>query len=212
MILRRMPNQSPSLDLMFQALADPTRRVIVERLAQGPASVSELAQPFAMSLPAVFQHLQMLEASGFLAAYAAGVIVGNGAGARAPAVERAFEAFGWVAQIGLFLVLGLLVTPHDLVPLAMPALSVAAALIFVARPLSALICLRPLGFGWGETGFVGWVGLRGAVPIYLALIPVLQGVPGSELIFTAAFLIVLVSLAVQGWTIGPVARLMRLGA
>jgi cell volume regulation protein A len=83
---------------------------------------------------------------------------------------------------------------------------IGGALVLAA----ALLCLRPFGFGWGECGFVGWVGLRGAVPIYLAIIPVLSGVPHGELDFAVAFLIVLVSLAVQGWTVGPAARLFGL--
>jgi cell volume regulation protein A len=125
-------------------------------------------------------------------------------------VEQAFEAFGWIAQIGLFLGLGLLVTPHELIPLAWTAAAVAAVLIFVARPLSAFMCLKPFNFGWGESAFIGWVGLRGGVPIYLATIPVLAGVPHGELGFAAAFVIVLVSLVVQGWTVGPAARLFGL--
>jgi cell volume regulation protein A len=158
----------------------------------------------------LFGAAQVLECSGFLAIYLAGVIVATRAGARVQAMTRVFEAFGWIAQIGLFLMLGLLITPHDMVPLAVSATSVALALMLVARPLSVLICLRPFGFGWGESGFIGWVGLRGAVPIYLAIIPVLSGVPHGELGFAAAFLIVLVSLVVQGWTVGPAARLFGL--
>jgi potassium/hydrogen antiporter len=102
------------------------------------------------------------------------------------------------------------VTPHDLLPLVPRAAVVALGLIVVARPLACVLCLKPFGFGWGETGFVGWVGLRGAVPIYLAMIPVLEGVANSEVGFAAAFVIVLVSLLVQGWTIGPAARLFGL--
>jgi cell volume regulation protein A len=83
-------------------------------------------------------------------------------------------------------------------------------LIFVARPVSAFLCLKPFRFGWGESAFIGWVGLRGGVPIYLAIIPVLAGVPNGELGFAAAFVIVLVSLVVQGWTVGPAARLFGL--
>jgi potassium/hydrogen antiporter len=159
---------------------------------------------------AVFGAAQMLECSGFLAIYLAGAIVANWAGTRAHPMEQAFETFGWIAQIGLFLGLGLLVTPHELVPLAWTAIEIALLLIFVARPLSALLCLKPFGFSWGESGFIGWVGLRGGVPIYLATIPVIAGVPLGELGFAAAFVIVLVSLVVQGWTIGPAARLFGL--
>jgi cell volume regulation protein A len=161
---------------------------------------------------ALFGAAQMVEASGFLAIYLSGVIVANRAGGRADGVAQAFEAFGWIAQIGLFLGLGLLVTPHELVPLAWTAVEVAMVLIFVGRPVSAFLCLKPFGFGWGESAFIGWVGLRGGVPIYLAIIPVLAGVPNGELGFAAAFVIVLVSLVVQGWTVGPAARLFGLTA
>lgn len=161
---------------------------------------------------ALFGGAQMLDASGFLAVYAAGVMVGNQVGARpAESLEPAFEAFAWVAQIGLFLMLGLLVTPHDLVSLILPSVALAVVLMLVARPLATVLCLKPFGFSWSETGFVGWVGLRGGVPIYLAIIPVLDGLPNSERGFATAFVIVLTSLAVQGWTIAPVARLLKLG-
>jgi cell volume regulation protein A len=160
---------------------------------------------------ALFGACQSLETSGFLAVYVAGVVVGTRAGVLAHGIEQAFEAFGWIAQIGLFLMLGLLVTPHDVVPLLGQAMMTAIVLIFIARPLAGVICLKPFGFSWGETGFIGWVGLRGAVPIYLAMIPVLSGLPYGESGFSAAFAIVVLSLAVQGWSIKPVAKLMRLG-
>jgi NhaP-type Na+/H+ and K+/H+ antiporter len=181
--------------------------VILRRLRAEPSLLPVLLLSAAMAL---FGACQMLHASGFLAVYVAGVVAGNRGGERAAGLERAFEAFGWVAQIGLFLLLGLLVTPHDLLPLVPRAAVVALGLIVVARPLACVLCLKPFGFGWGETGFVGWVGLRGAVPIYLAMIPVLEGVANSEVGFAAAFVIVLVSLLVQGWTIGPAARLFGL--
>jgi potassium/hydrogen antiporter len=158
----------------------------------------------------LFGAAQLAETSGFLAIYLAGVIVAHRAGPRAQPVGKSFESFGWIAQIGLFLGLGLLVTPHTLVPLVWTASEIALVLIFVARPVSAFLCLKPFRFGWGESAFIGWVGLRGGVPIYLAIIPVLAGVPRGELGFAAAFVIVLVSLVVQGWTVGPAARLFRL--
>jgi cell volume regulation protein A len=158
----------------------------------------------------VFGAAQMLECSGFLAIYLAGVIVANRAGPHALRLGQDFETYGWIAQIGLFLGLGLLVTPHTMVPLVWTAIGVAAVLIFIARPLSAFLCLKPFGFSWGEGAFIGWVGLRGGVPIYLATIPVIAGVPRGELGFASAFVIVLVSLVVQGWTVGPAARLFGL--
>jgi cell volume regulation protein A len=157
---------------------------------------------------AVFGAGQLFECSGFLAVYLAGLLVGNYGGARAAAVEQGFEAFTWIAQVGLFLALGLLVNPRDIVPFAVPALGVAVVLIFCARPLAALMCVRPFGIGWRDTGFIAWVGLRGAVPIYLAMIPVLERLPRGDEAFSLVFVIVLVSLVVQGWTVGPVARLL----
>ena len=117
---------------------------------------------------------------------------------------------GWLAQITLFLMLGLLATPHELLPLIAPALIVAIVLIFVARPLAAALCLLPFGLTLAETGFVAWVGLRGAVPIYLTIIPILSGEKSSKGSFGVVFVIVVVSVAIQGWTIAPVARMLRL--
>ena len=156
---------------------------------------------------ALFGAAQMLHASGFLAVYCAGIVVRARLGGAAEGTERAFEAFAWIAQIGLFVLLGLLVTPHHLPPFLAGAGLVALALMLVGRPVAAALCLRPLGYRWGEIGFAGWVGLRGAVPIYLAIVPVLSGVPEGGRIFAAVFVIVLLSLGVQGWTIAPAARL-----
>jgi cell volume regulation protein A len=106
--------------------------------------------------------------------------------------------------------LGLLVTPHLLWPLIAPALGVAFVLIFVARPAASLLCLPACGFSLRETAFIAWVGLRGAVPIYLTIIPILSGAPNSEALFGVVFVIVVASVAIQGWTIAPVARLLGL--
>ncbi len=179
---------------------------LARRLRADHTTLPVLALAIAIT---IFAGAQALHASGFLAVYIAGVI----AGARivhAQALETAFEAFAWLAQIGLFLMLGLLVTPHELLPLAGTGTVLALVLILVARPLATLLCLKPLGYGWGETGFIAWVGLRGAVPIFLALVPMLEGLKLARLGFAVAFVIVLVSLIVQGWTIGPAARITRL--
>ncbi len=181
-----------------------------------PRAVGEDASLYPVMLlsvaMAVFGLAQSVHASGFLAVYVTGAIVGNNAGERLHALHRAFDAFAWVAQIGLFLMLGLLVTPHALLPMVPGAVGLGLVLILLARPLAAVICLRPFGFTWAETAFSAWVGLRGAVPIYLAIIPVLAGVHESLDGFAVAFVIVLLSLALQGWTIGPAARLLRLSA
>jgi len=157
---------------------------------------------------AVFGLAQMIEASGFLAVYLAAVVVGEGEGetGHATGLAATFDGFAWVAQIGLSLLLGLLVTPHDLLPHLGGALLLAATLMLVARPLAALLCLAPFGFSWREIAFIGWVGLRGGVPLYLAIVPVLARIAQGQAAFSVAFVIVLLSLAVQGWTVAPVAR------
>jgi cell volume regulation protein A len=109
----------------------------------------------------------------------------------------------------MFLLLGLLVSPHDMLHSVAPTLAVAAALIFVARPLAVWLCLWPFGFGHRQRLFIGWVGLRGAVPIVLALFPRIENVPDSYRFFNAAFAVVLASLLLQGTTLGWAAR--RLG-
>jgi cell volume regulation protein A len=151
----------------------------------------------------------LVDGSGFLAVYLFGVIVAQ----RAPAVVRsalaALNGYTWLAQSVMFLLLGLLVTPSEVTRLALPALAVAAVLMLVARPLAVVACLAPLGFGWREQAFVSWVGLRGAVPIVLAVYPVIAGLPRSYLFFDVAFVAVLASLLLQGPSVGLLAR--RLG-
>jgi cell volume regulation protein A len=119
----------------------------------------------------------------------------------------ALDGYAWLAQAGMFLLLGLLVTPSSLLPTLGPALAVALVLIFVARPVAVWLCLLPYRFSARETWFISWVGLRGAVPIVLALFPLLAGLPQATLLFHIAFLITLLSLLVQGSTLGVAARL-----
>ena len=160
----------------------------------------------------VFGGTQIVEASGFLATYLAAFMLGNGQYAGKEMVGRFFGSFAWLSQIVLFLMLGLLVTPHDLAPLLRPAFAVAAVLILVARPVAVALCLIPFRFGWREIAFISWVGLRGAVPIFLAIIPVLTGARGGSLLFGTAFIVVMVSLLIQGWTVAPLARWLKLEA
>ena len=119
---------------------------------------------------------------------------------------------GWLSQITLFLMLGLLVTPHNLPPYIIPALVGAAILILVARPLAVFACLLPFGFSARESAFASWVGLRGAVPIYLSVIPALADPERDIRLFGVVFIVVVVSLVVQGWTVAPAARLLGFGA
>ncbi|MFN7054835.1 potassium/proton antiporter [Hyphomonas sp.] len=147
--------------------------------------------------------------SGFLAAYVAGVVAGNRKVRFAHRLRRFQVGMIWLAQIGMFLALGLLATPSEFPAIAIPALILAAILIFFARPLAVYLCLLPFGFRSRETLFTGWVGLRGAVSILLAILPGLSGLDNGTLYFNVVFVMVLVSLLVQGWTIQPAARLLK---
>jgi cell volume regulation protein A len=158
----------------------------------------------------VFGGAQVAEASGFLATYLAALILGNGRYQGKEMVDRFFGSFAWLSQIVLFLMLGLLVTPRHLEPLLGSAFAIAAVLILVARPVAVTLCLAPFRFQWREILFISWVGLRGAVPIFLAIIPVLTGARGGGLLFGTAFIVVMVSLLIQGWTVAPLARWLKL--
>jgi cell volume regulation protein A len=160
---------------------------------------------------AVFGLAQLLGTSGFLATYLAAIVTGATQHRARQEVEHFFEGIAWLAQIVLFLMLGLLVTPHDLVPYLPGAIIGAAVLIFLARPVAVFACLIPFGFTMRETAFASWVGLRGAVPIYLSLIPGLVDPDRDKRLFASIFIVVIASLIVQGWTIGLSARLLGFG-
>lgn len=157
----------------------------------------------------VFAGTGWLGGSGFLAVYLFGLIVANRAAAAAAPALSALDGYAWLAQAGMFVLLGLLATPTRLLPELLPALGVALVLMFIARPLAVALCLRPFRFSVRETTFIAWVGLRGAVPIVLAMFPLLAGTPHAVLLFDVAFVVVLTSLLVQGGTIGWLAQ--RLG-
>ena len=156
----------------------------------------------------LFGAAQTLHTSGFMAVYLAGVVAATGRHRTREAIEHFFEAMAWLAQIVLFLMLGLLVTPHQLTPLIPRAIAVAAVLIFVARPAAVFACLAPLGFRARESAFASWVGLRGAVPIYLTIVPVLADPARGGVLFGVVFVVVIASLVVQGWTIPLVGWLL----
>ncbi len=157
---------------------------------------------------AVFGLAQLLGTSGFLATYLAAIVTGATRHRARQEVEHFFEGMAWLAQIVLFLMLGLLVTPHDLPPYLPGAIIGAAVLIFVARPVAVFACLVPFGFTMRETAFASWVGLRGAVPIYLSIIPGLADPNRDKRLFASIFIVVIASLVVQGWTVGLSARLL----
>lgn len=157
---------------------------------------------------AVFAALNAAGASGFLGVYVAGLVAGNRRIYSGPAIRRFQVGLTWLAQIGMFLTLGLLATPSSFDAVAWQALAIGAVLILVARPLAAWLCLLPFSFDRRETAFVGWVGLRGAVSIMLAIVPLMAGHPSGQALFNVAFIIVLLSLLVQGTSIRPMAKLL----
>lgn len=147
--------------------------------------------------------------SGFVAVYAAGLMAGNANLRSAPAIKRFQDGLSWLSQIIMFLMLGLFATPSQFLPILIPAVMIAVVLIFIARPVATTISLAPFRYSKAETAFLSWVGLRGAVSILLALAPLLYDLPEGRTLFNIAFIVVMVSLVVQGWTVLPLAR--RLG-
>lgn len=154
----------------------------------------------------VFSGTALVGGSGFLAIYVTGLYAGNRPLKAKGSIRRFQAAMTWLAQILMFLSLGLFATPSQFGTALVPALLLAAALTFVARPVAAALCLAPFGLRPRETTFVAWVGLRGAVSILLALLPLIAGLANAHLLFNIVFLMVVFSLLIQGWTIRPVAR------
>lgn len=153
----------------------------------------------------------MAHGSGFLAVYLAAVVLGNSGLPHAPASRGFAEGLGWIAQIGMFVLLGLLVTPHELGDDLVPALLIGLVLTMVARPLSVLFSLIPFGIPKREQVLLSWAGLRGAVPIILATIPMVSGVADSTRVFNIVFVLVVVYTLVQGPTLPWLARALKLG-
>ncbi len=154
---------------------------------------------------------EVLHGSGFLAVYIAGLLVGNRETRAHGAIVTFLDASTWLAQIAMFVLLGLLAWPDRLPQRLLPALAVAVVLMLIARPAAVMVSLAPFRFSLREKLFVSWVGLRGAVSVFLAAIPMLVGLPGAHYYFDVAFVVVMLSLAIQGWTIGEAARFLRIG-
>jgi cell volume regulation protein A len=153
----------------------------------------------------------MAHGSGFLAVYLASMVLGNAKLPHWPATRGFADGLGWIAQIGMFVLLGLLVTPHELGDDIWPALVIGLVLTMVARPLSVVLCLTPFRVPWQEQTLMSWAGLRGAVPIILATIPMVEGVEASRRIFNIVFVLVVVYTLVQGPTLPWLARTLSLG-
>lgn len=151
-------------------------------------------------------------ASGFLAVYVCGLVLGNSALPHRAATLGFAEGLAWLAQIGLFVLLGLLASPSRLLDVLVPAILVGLALLLLARPVAVVLSVCWFNVPWREQAFLSWAGLRGAVPIVFATIPISAEVPGAERIFDAVFVLVVVFTVVQGTTLPAVARGLRLAA
>lgn len=157
----------------------------------------------------IFSFTGLIGGSGFLAVYVAGIYAGSRKLPSTVSIKRFQDGMTWLAQIVMFLVLGLLATPSQFPQILLPAVLLALFLVFVARPLAVWLCLLPFDFTQRETGFIAWVGLRGAVSILLGIVPVIGNMENGEAFFNTAFIVVMISLVLQGWTIKPLAK--RLG-
>ncbi|MBU2887281.1 potassium/proton antiporter [Gilvimarinus agarilyticus] len=157
----------------------------------------------------IFGLAAVVQSSGFLAVYMAGLMVGNRVSRGLYNIQRFHDGIAWLAQISLFLMLGLLVTPSELISYAPSGFLIGLLLILVARPIAVTVSLIPFQFSWRESLFISWVGLRGAVPIVLAMFPWVAGLEHWPFFFNIAFFIVIVSLVLQGWTVAPLARWLK---
>ena len=178
------------------------------RRLQLPSSALSSLGVIALSV-AAYAAGATLHGSGFLAVYVAGLVLGNAAVPHRVAVRGFAQALGWLAQIGLFVLLGLLASPGRLNEQLLPALALGVVLLLVARPVSVLLTMTPFRLPWRQQAFLSWAGLRGAVPVVLATVPVTTGVPGTEWLFDLVFVLVVVFTLVQAPTLPFVAR--RLG-
>jgi cell volume regulation protein A len=180
----------------------------------GAAGLRRIALPSSGLYPIAVLALALLaysgaafaHASGFLAVYVAALILGNSRLPHRVATRGFVEGLAWLAQIGLFVLLGLLITPSELADDFLPALAVGFVLLFIARPASVFASTVWFRASWGEQAFLSWAGLRGAVPIVVATIPVVEAVPDNERIFTIVFVLATVYTLLQGPTLPLCAR------
>ena len=159
----------------------------------------------------IYSAVALVGGSGFLAVYFVGIAIRNRLRRPLDNILNFNEALQWISQMALFLMLGLLVAPSHLLKDIWAALAVAGVLMFIARPLAVMLSIGWMGFSFKENVFLSWVGLRGAVPVLLAIYPVITPGPVTIEFFNIVFVIVVTSLIAQGWTIVPLAHLLRLG-
>ena len=159
----------------------------------------------------IFSITSLLKGNGYLAVYIAGLVVGNTKIIHKKSIVTFFDGFTWLWQIVMFITLGLLVNPHELLPVAGIGLTVGIFMIIFARPITVFLCLLPFrNFTTKAKLYISWVGLRGAVPIIFATYPLIAGIENANLIFNVVFFITILSLLVQGTTVTHVARWLYL--
>lgn len=159
----------------------------------------------------IFAASYFARGNGFLAVYIGGLVIGNSKFVHKRSCLNFFDGLAWMFQLIMFLTLGLLVNPHELVPIIVPGLIISFLMIFISRPLTVFLCLLPFRkMPFRDKTYVSWVGLRGAVPIIFAIFPLVENVPHARLIFNIVFFCTLVSLIVQGTSLPLIARWLKL--
>jgi cell volume regulation protein A len=159
----------------------------------------------------IFSATYFIKGNGFLAVYIGGLVIGNSKFVHKRSALNFFDGLAWMFQLIMFLTLGLLVNPHELIPIIIPGLIISFLMIFFSRPLTVFLCLLPFRkMPFKDKTYVSWVGLRGAVPIIFAIIPLVENVPNARIIFNIVFFCTLVSLIVQGTSLPLIARWLEL--
>ncbi|HWV43792.1 potassium/proton antiporter [Pseudorhodoplanes sp.] len=214
-----LQGQKPALEILLVLVREAALGTMIGVLG-GIAIVATLNRvelPQGLHAPFVatgaivtFGLCQSIHASGFLAVHLAGLIVGNRVMRARTAIGTFLDAATWLAQIAMFVLFGLLAWPERFPGQLLPAIGIAVVLMLVARPVGVFVSLLPYRFSVREKLFISWVGLRGAVGFFLASMPLLVGLKNSQVYFDVGFIVVIVSLLVQGWTIAPAARWLRI--
>lgn len=159
----------------------------------------------------IFSITYVAHGNGFLAVYIAGLVIGNSKFVHKRSALHFFDGLAWMSQLVMFLTLGLLVNPHELVPVIIPGLIISFVMIFISRPLTVFLCMLPFRkMGVKDKTYISWVGLRGAVPIIFAIYPLVENVPHARLIFNIVFFCTLASLVIQGTTLSILADWLHL--